>query len=179
MDEIRGVPPEGLVEAAHWLLQRHPAARESVEHAIGGLDPLRLAPGAWLNLLADAWDADKRFYAAWEEYEAEHPEPDVELVEEEVWEAWRVAGPQDSPAVQRIRTWSTIEEVIARMIATMHPTRPVEWSVKELYATKDQRVMAVALDWIRITLLRPSFPTSETDTLAPFVPPARPIPYPA
>lgn len=146
MTEISEIPPSNSYQAADWLLTRHPWARQNVERVIGR-DPLADDEYDWLEALADAWTAAQEHDAAWADYTRRTREPR----DDDAWEVWHSAGPQASPAVHQLGVMSSGEKRMARLVATLHPTKRPAWSLSDLDGL-DERGEAVVLDWVRIIL---------------------------
>lgn len=146
MPEISEVPPTNNYQAADWLIARHPWARENVARVVGR-DPLADEDFDWLEALADAWIDAREHDAAWGDYADRNREPS----DGDAWEAWREAGPHASPAVHQLGVMSSGEKRMARLVATLHPTKRPEWSVSDLDGL-DERGVAVVLDWVLVIL---------------------------
>lgn len=145
MTEISEVPPTNNYQAADWLLFRHEWARQNVARVVGR-EPLVDDDFDWLDALADAWADLQKHDAAWAEYSARVREP---RSNDDEWEMWRDAGPHASPAAHELGVMSPGEQRIMRLLATLHPTKRVEWSMSDLDGL-DERGGTLALEWVRI-----------------------------
>ncbi|WP_369370126.1 hypothetical protein AB1046_15080 [Promicromonospora sp. Populi] len=138
--------PGNPYEAADWLVARHDWPRSLVARVI-----LRGAEHPhWLDQLADAVTDLDTYTAAWRRYEDTHPAPSTTYATDADWEAWEASGPTPSEAARALNVMSGGEARMCRLVATLHPTRRVNWHLADLEF--DERGAAFFLDWAAVAL---------------------------
>lgn len=129
-------PPDPY-QAANWVAERHPWARELARRVVGITEEDWIngrVPTYWIDDLAQAVLDHQANGVEWAEYELRTPPPPEqydEAASERAYERWQQAGPKGTFGARAYGPMSSGEKRGIRLLATLSRKR-VPWSVVDV-----------------------------------------------